>query len=123
VEGRAQVVDAMSAEARQDSTWVYWKARALLANGKPSEAERAEARQLLERIAGTRGFYEQLALEELGQRITVPPAPAPPPPRKRPPPAPTRRLNRALYAILHGPAQRRRARVELHHQPAHRPAA
>jgi hypothetical protein len=41
----------MGAEARQDSTWVYWKARAMLAT-KPSEAERAEARQLLEGIAG-----------------------------------------------------------------------
>src|SRR3989344_6058789 len=50
-----------------------WKARSLLA-GRVSDAERAEARQLLEGIAGTRGFYEQLALEELGQRITTPPA-------------------------------------------------
>src|SRR3989344_3716434 len=71
-----KAVDAMGPEGRQDSTWVYWKARSLLA-GRVSDAERAEARQLLEGIAGTRGFYEQLALEELGQRITTPPAPAP----------------------------------------------
>ena len=70
-------IDAMGPEQRQDSTWVYWKARALLAAGRPAEAERAEAVRLYESIAGTRGFYEQLALEELGQRITVPAAPAP----------------------------------------------
>lgn len=84
-----KAVDAMGPEARQDSTWVYWKARSLLA-GRVTDAERAEARQLLETIASTRGFYEQLALEELGQRITTPPAPAPSPPKKRPRPAPTR---------------------------------
>ena len=95
------VVDAMSAETRQDSTWVYWKARAMLAT-KPSEAERAEARQLLEGIAGTRGFYEQLALEELGQRITVPPAPAPLTAEEKAAARANPGLNRGLYAILLG---------------------
>ena len=95
------VVDAMGAEARQDSTWVYWKARAMLA-AKPSEAERAEARQLLEGIAGTRGFYEQLALEELGQRITVPPAPAPLTAEEKAAARANPGLNRGLYAILLG---------------------
>ena len=95
------VVDAMGAEARQDSTWVYWKARAMLA-AKPSEAERAEARQLLTGIAGTRGFYEQLALEELGQRITVPPAPAPLTAEEKAAARANPGLNRGLYAILLG---------------------
>ena len=95
------VVDAMGAEARQDSTWVYWKARAMLAT-KPSEADRAEARQLLEGIAGTRGFYEQLALEELGQRITVPPAPAPLTAEEKAAARANPGLNRGLYAILLG---------------------
>ena len=95
------VVDAMGAEARQDSTWVYWKARAMLA-AKPSEAERAEARQLLAGIAGTRGFYEQLALEELGQRITVPPAPAPLTAEEKAAARANPGLNRGLYAILLG---------------------
>ncbi len=65
---------AMSNETRQESTWVYWQARAL---GKlaRTDADRTEVRALLERIAGVRGFYEQLALEELGQLVT---APAPP---------------------------------------------
>ena len=94
-------VDAMGDEARQDSTWVYWKARAMLAT-KPSEADRAEARQLLEGIAGTRGFYEQLALEELGQRITVPPAPAPLTAEEKAAARANPGLNRGLYAILLG---------------------
>ena len=97
----SNVVDAMGAEARQDSTWVYWKARAMLAT-KPSEADRAEARQLLEGIAGTRGFYEQLALEELGQRITVPPAPAPLTAEEKAAARANPGLNRGLYAILLG---------------------
>ncbi len=71
-----KAVEAMGDDARRDSTWVYWHAKAAL-NGKPSDAERAEARQALESIASPKGFYEQLALEELGQRVVVPPAPAP----------------------------------------------
>jgi len=93
-----RAIDAMDAEARQDSTWVYWKARALLA-GKPAEAERAQARQLFESIAGPRGFYEQLALEELGQRVTVPPEPAPLTAEEKAAARANLGLNRALYAI------------------------
>lgn len=96
-----KAIDAMSPEARQDSTWVYWKARALL-SGRVTDAERAEARQLLEGIAGTRGFYEQLALEELGQRVTVPPAPAPLTAEEKAAARANPGLNRALYAILLG---------------------
>ena len=96
-----KAVDAMGPEGRQDSTWVYWKARSLLA-GRVSDAERAEARQLLEGIAGTRGFYEQLALEELGQRITTPPAPAPLTAEEKAAARANPGLNRALYAILLG---------------------
>ena len=96
-----KAVDAMSDEARQDSTWVYWKARALLA-GRPQEAERAQAQRLLQGIAGTRGFYEQLALEELGQRVTLPPAPAPLTDEERAAAKANLGLNRGLYAILMG---------------------
>ena len=66
---------AMSPETRQEAVWVYWRARALARLAK-SEAERVQAKTLFESIASVRGFYEQLALEELGQSITVP---APPP--------------------------------------------
>ena len=70
-----QAVNAMSDELQADATWTYWKARALLAQG--GDDRRAEARKLLESIASVRGFYEQLALEELGQPVTVPARPAP----------------------------------------------
>jgi len=96
-----KAVDAMSDEARQDSTWVYWKARALL-EGKPHDAERAEAQRLLEGIAGTRGFYEQLALEELGQRVPLPPPPAPLTAEEKAAARANLGLNRGLYAILLG---------------------
>ena len=65
---------AMSPEARQDSTWVYWRARALLQLAK-TETERAQATRMLEGIAGVRGFYEQLALDELGQQVNAPERP------------------------------------------------
>ncbi|MFN3376775.1 MAG: transglycosylase SLT domain-containing protein [Burkholderiaceae bacterium] len=96
-----RAVEAMSDEARNDPTWVYWRARALLA-GRPTEAERAQAQQAFESIAGTRGFYEQLALEELGQRITTPPAPAPLTAEEKAAARANPGLNRALYAILMG---------------------
>ena len=96
-----KAIDAMGPEGRADSTWVYWKARALLA-GRPSEAERAEARQLFESIASQRGFYEQLALEELGQRVTLPSAPAPLTAEEKAGARNNPGLNRGLYAILLG---------------------
>ncbi len=94
-------IDAMSARARQDSTWVYWKARSLTA-GRASEEDRAAARQLYERIAGTSGFYEQLALEELGARVTPAPAPVPLTDAEKTAARANPGLNRALYAIALG---------------------
>ena len=81
-------VDAMD-NARQDPTWVYWKARGQLAlsagsgtgtstgtNTAATDPVRTEATAALQSIAGVKGFYEQLAMEELGQAITVPAKPA-----------------------------------------------
>ncbi|MGP1693311.1 MAG: lytic transglycosylase domain-containing protein, partial [Giesbergeria sp.] len=62
-----KAVAAMSPEAQKDSAWIYWRARALL-QGRVTDAERAEASALLRAIAGPSGFYEQLALEDLGER-------------------------------------------------------
>jgi len=93
-------IDAMGDEARSDSTWVYWKARALLARG--GQADPAEARRLLQGIAGVRGFYEKLALEELGQRITVPERPSPLTTEERAMAFANPGLNRALQAIALG---------------------
>jgi len=96
-----KAIDAMGDEARQDSTWIYWKARAMLAL-QPSDAERTQAQQLLLGIAGTGGFYEQLALEDVGQRITVPPAPAPLTAQEKAAARANPSLHRGLYAILIG---------------------
>ena len=94
-------INAMSPNVREDSTWTYWKARALLAD-RPGDEDRAQARVLLGNIAGTHGFYEQLALEDLGQRITVPPAPAPLTAQEKAAARANPALARALYAIAIG---------------------
>jgi soluble lytic murein transglycosylase len=114
----AMAINAMSEEARKDPTWTYWKARALLATAPPDAMpkaaasgvnhtisiapQRAEALALLQSIASVRGFYEQLALEELGQKITVPAKPAPLTPEEKEAARLNPGLNRAAYAILIG---------------------
>ncbi|MBC7444634.1 MAG: lytic transglycosylase domain-containing protein [Polaromonas sp.] len=87
-----KAVNAMSEDARKEPVWAYWRARALLATAPPDIAtavvtgqgaapstvvapQRVEALALLQSIASVRGFYEQLALEELGQKISLPPRP------------------------------------------------
>ena len=112
-------INAMSEETRKDPTWIYWKARALLATAPPDIAtavvtpqgaaptvrpspQRAEGVALLQSIASARGFYEQLALEDLGQRITVPPRPAPLTPAEKEAARLNAGLNRGAYAIAIG---------------------
>ncbi|WP_411882867.1 transglycosylase SLT domain-containing protein [Polaromonas sp. YR568] len=119
-------VNAMSEDARKDPTWSYWKARALLATAPPDAApkpvvvattpgvvqtiptgitispQRAEALALLQSFASVRGFYEQLALEETGQKITVPAKPAPLLPEEKEAARLNPGLNRAAYAIALG---------------------
>jgi soluble lytic murein transglycosylase len=90
-------INAMSDEARKDPTWVYWKARALKAHG-----DAAQASALLESMASVRGFYEQLALEELGRKISVPPRPAPLAVAELEAVRLNAGLNRALMAIAMG---------------------
>jgi len=62
-------VDAMSDRERSISAWRYWNARALKATGREDEAA-----ELLVPLASEFGFYGQLALEELGGKISVPSA-------------------------------------------------
>lgn len=90
-------IDGMSEVQQQDPTWVYWKGRALLAGG--GEERRGQARILFETIAGTRGFYELLALEELGQRAAVPTRPEPLTAEEKNAARGNASLGRALYAI------------------------
>jgi soluble lytic murein transglycosylase len=96
-----RAVNAMSPEVRADPTWTYWKARALLASAA-TEGQRAEAQRLLESIASVRGFYEQLALEELGLKITVPARPLPLTAEEKEAARVNPSLNRAVYAIVLG---------------------
>ena len=95
-------VNAMSDEASKDPTWRYWKARALLAAAPGDAAERAEAQAMLQSIASVRGFYEQLALEDLGQKITVPPKPAPLSSAEKDSARLNPGLSRGVYAIAMG---------------------
>ena len=100
----AQVEAAFAAlppAMRTEPTWVYWQARAVLAQ-KPTEAARAQALAALQSIAGIRGFYEQLALEALGQRSTLPPKPLPPTWEEKEVARKNPGLQRALYAIALG---------------------
>jgi len=94
-------VGAMPPTVAAEPVWAYWHARALLARAE-SEGARAQALALLQSIAGVRGFYEQLALEELGQLVSVPPRPAPLLPQEREAARSNPGLARALYAIQMG---------------------
>jgi soluble lytic murein transglycosylase len=95
-------IAAMSPEARRDPTWVYWQARAILARKKTTPAMQQEAQLMLEGIASTRGFYEQLALEDLGRKVTPPARPAPPTAEEMDVAKRNPSLQRALYAIAIG---------------------
>jgi soluble lytic murein transglycosylase len=94
-------VAAMPPGMAAEPVWAYWQARALLARAE-SEATRAQALGLLQGIAGVRGFYEQLALEEIGQRVSVPDAPEPLSAQEREAARSNPGLTRALYAIQLG---------------------
>jgi soluble lytic murein transglycosylase len=115
----AKAIDAMSDEARKDPTWTYWKARALLATAPPDiptavitprgpapatvmAPQRVEGLKLLQSIASVRGFYEQLALEDLGLKISVPPKPAPLTANEKEAARLNPSLGRAAYAIAIG---------------------
>ncbi|MFO1194958.1 MAG: transglycosylase SLT domain-containing protein [Rhodoferax sp.] len=96
-----EAIGAMPEAARRDPAWTYWRARALLAPGR-NEADRQEATRLLESIAGVRGFYEQLALEDLGRPIVTPERPAPLTAEEREAARTHAGLSRALHAIQIG---------------------
>ena len=104
-----QAINAMSDDARKEPAWTYWKARALLAAAPQGKAaatamapQRIEGLQLLQSIASVSGFYEQLALEDLGLRISSPPRPAPLTAGEKDAARSNQSLNRAAYAIVIG---------------------
>jgi len=61
-------IEQMPTPLRARPTWVYWHARALKQAG-----ETAAANEEFERIASRFDFYGQLATEELGRKIEIPP--------------------------------------------------
>lgn len=62
-------IDAMPPSLRSQPAWTYWMARAMKADGGHPEASLA----MYQRIADQNSFYGQLALEEIGQQISIPP--------------------------------------------------
>ncbi|MDD5175133.1 MAG: transglycosylase SLT domain-containing protein [Sterolibacterium sp.] len=68
-----RTIEQMPARMAAQSDWSYWLARALVAHGRPDEA-----RALYLKIGGQPNFYSNLADEELGRFIVVPPRAAPP---------------------------------------------
>ena len=92
---------AMSPESQKDPAWVYWRARALSATAQ-DDAQRQEAQGLLRSIASVKGFYEQLALEDLGQTISAPERPSALSPSEKAAALINPGLQRALYAIAIG---------------------
>jgi soluble lytic murein transglycosylase len=63
-----RVIAAMPPALAAQPDWTYWQARALAAQGKAEEAK-----PLFIRISGQPNFYGNLADEELGRPISVPP--------------------------------------------------
>lgn len=100
-----QAVKLLSAGEQREPTWLYWRARALLATaaaGTAGEAQRDEAQALLRPLVSPLSFYGRLAAEDLGQGLTLPNAPAPLSPAERGQAQAHAGLNRALLLISLG---------------------
>ncbi len=97
-----RAIDAMPGAEQSDAAWVYWRARATQAQARPGpegDAARAAARAMLEGIAPQIGFYGQLAAEDLGSALSLPPLPAPLQPAERDAPRSNPGFTRALQLI------------------------
>ncbi|MYN42645.1 transglycosylase SLT domain-containing protein [Duganella sp. FT109W] len=70
-------IRAMPASLRNEPTWVYWLGRAIMARDGVTSQPTGEALQLFRSISDQSNYYGQLALEESGKLITIPPAGAP----------------------------------------------
>ncbi len=103
----SRAYEAMSEGARRDPTWAYWQGRALVATANTlplaqAETQRQQAQALWREIASMRGFYEQLAMEELGLPLAVPERPTAPTAEERAAALANPGLQRALAAIAIG---------------------
>ena len=98
-------IELMGDAYENDSAWVYWRARALLATagaGATGEAQRNLAQQLLARIASPLNFYGKLAQEALAIHPVLPASPAPLSTAERAAAAGTPGLTRGLALIKEG---------------------
>lgn len=68
-----QLITWMSPSGQSDPAWQYWRARAYRQAG-----DEAAATALFKALSGQFHFYGQLASEELGQTIELPPRTSPP---------------------------------------------
>lgn len=66
--GVARAIAMLPEHEQDDPVWLYWRGRALAAQG-----ERKLAQTYWQRLQGDRSFYGLLAANELGQRFTPPP--------------------------------------------------
>ena len=92
-------IAAMGPEQRGEAIWQYWQARSLQALAKSDAIAQTQARATYAAIASPASFYGQLALEELGQRVAVPPPPPPLTPAELAGAQSNPGLQRALAAI------------------------
>jgi len=66
-------IEAMPPDQQALTAWTYWMGRALQAQGRVEDGQ-----ALFRRIADQNSFYGQLAMEEIGMQISIPPAAVPP---------------------------------------------
>ena len=66
-------IESMEASLRDESSWIYWLGRALVALGNQQDG-----RKLFEKISGRHNFYGLLAMEELDIPLQIPPKAQPP---------------------------------------------
>jgi soluble lytic murein transglycosylase len=97
----ADAIAAMPESQRNDPTWQYWRARAQIQLSN-NEVERAQGVRGLQALAGIQGFYQMLALEDVGQKITPPAKPMPLTADEKEMASTNAGLVRGLYAIKLG---------------------
>ncbi len=74
----ARAIDHLSAAEQRDTTWRYWRARALRETAAPGAAgarQMSLAQTELRQLASDLSFYGKLAAEDLGQAFLVPARP------------------------------------------------
>ena len=64
-------IESMPPDQQALTAWTYWLGRAMHAQGRTEDAQ-----ALYRRIADQNSFYGQLAMEEVGMQVTIPPAAA-----------------------------------------------